>query len=96
MQQALHLSRDPQRRSEAWPAVQSFLTGSAIISKLLWPVRAEGAEARSRRRRFRADRLPELSAALTHGAGHYKTSRSTVIENWGRVPVGANAPMSWR
>ncbi|MEV8442064.1 hypothetical protein AB0425_32195 [Actinosynnema sp. NPDC051121] len=57
VQQALSLSRDPQRRAEAWPAVQSFLTATAIISKLLWPVRAEGADLKSRWRRFRADRL---------------------------------------
>ncbi|KOX19806.1 hypothetical protein ADK67_32550 [Saccharothrix sp. NRRL B-16348] len=57
VQQALSLSRDPQRRVEAWPAVQSFLTATAIISKLLWPVRAEGADLKSRWRRFRADRL---------------------------------------
>lgn len=54
---ALHLSRDPTRRSEAWPAVQSFLTATSIISKLLWPVRAEGAHVKARWRRFRADRL---------------------------------------
>jgi hypothetical protein len=57
MQQALHLSRDPQRRSEAWPAVQSFLTATAVISKLLWPVRAEGTDVKAHWRRFRADRL---------------------------------------
>jgi hypothetical protein len=55
--QALHISRDPQQRSEAWPAVQSFLTATAIISKLLWPVRADGSDVKARWRRFRADRL---------------------------------------
>jgi hypothetical protein len=66
VQQALLLSRDPQRRSEAWPAVQSFLTATAIISKLLWPARIERADTRSRWRRFRADRLrTELMASDT-------------------------------
>lgn len=57
VEQALHHSRDPQRRSEAWPAVQSFLTATAIISKLLWPGRSQGTDVRSQWRRFRADRL---------------------------------------
>lgn len=66
MEQALHLSRDPQRHSEAWPAVQSFLTAIAIISKLLWPIRAKGTDIRSRWRRFRADRLrTELTVSDT-------------------------------
>jgi Transposase len=56
-QQALHLRQEPQRRSEAWPAVQSFSPATAIITKLLWPVRAES------RRQIPLASLPRRSTA---------------------------------
>ena len=55
--QALHLNQDPERHSGAWLAVQSFLTATANISKLLWPAGVQKDDTESRWRKFRAERL---------------------------------------
>lgn len=55
--QALNVSQDPRKRSGVWLSVQSFLTATANISKLLWPAGVTRSDNKSRWRKFRSERL---------------------------------------
>lgn len=100
LDQAVHIVQGQDQSSEPWPAVQAFLTGTANVSKMLWPgsKRKNETVAAASWRKFRGERLrAELEVAdssVLKGRG-VRNSAEHFDERIDDLVRGQQIPESW-
>lgn len=82
---------------EPWPQVQAFLGAAANVSKILWPVRVNDTNLRSRWRKFRGEKLRSELEIADSSALRDRTIRNVVEHYDERLDeVVRDVPLNYR